>query len=166
MERIQKDLILKDLEKKIVLLVGPRQSGKTWLAKNIAEGFPNSVYLNYDQKLDRDIMNAQSWLDSTDLLILDELHKMEDWKNYLKGVYDTKPDSMRILVTGSARLDIFDKLGDSLAGRYFTHRLLPFSLAELKQLNASFELEKLISHGGFPEPYLATDTLEANRWRL
>ena len=123
MQRIQKTAILKDLDKKIVLLVGPRQAGKTWLAKDIAQDFSRSVYLNYDQVLDRKIIQDQSWLESTEILVLDELHKMPNWKNYLKGLYDTKPQSMRLLVTGSARLDIFDQLGDSLAGRYFRHRL-------------------------------------------
>ncbi|MFA5074527.1 MAG: ATP-binding protein [Candidatus Babeliales bacterium] len=166
MNRIQKSIILKDLEKKIVILVGPRQTGKTWLAKDIAKEFKNSVYLNYDQALDRETMNKQSWLPTTDLLILDELHKMDNWKNYLKGVYDTKPENMRILVTGSARLDIYNQLGDSLAGRYFRHRLLPFSLAELFQLNEQLDMEKLITRSGFPESYLATDQIEVDRWRL
>ena len=76
MERVQKRAILKDLEKKLVLLVGPRQSGKTWLSKDIARNFAKSVYLNYDQPQDRKIMVEQSWLDSTNLLILDELHKI------------------------------------------------------------------------------------------
>jgi Predicted ATPase (AAA+ superfamily) len=166
MKRIQKAAILKDLEKKIVLLVGPRQAGKTWLAKDIAKEFRNSVYLNYDQILDRDIMHAQSWLPTTDLLILDELHKMDGWKNYLKGVYDTKYPSMRILVTGSARLDVYDLVGDSLAGRYFRHRLLPLSLAELAQEGETLNIDRLIERGGFPEPYLAENDIEANRWRL
>lgn len=166
MERIQKQAILKDLRKKIVLIVGPRQAGKTWLAKDVALAFKNSVYLNYDQILDREIINAQSWLPTTDLLIIDELHKMENWKNYLKGVYDTKPPSMSILVTGSARLDIYDHLGDSLAGRYFRHRLLPLSLAELAQIAEPVDLERLITRSGFPEPYLAENDVEANRWRL
>lgn len=166
MKRVQKEAILKDLEKKIVLLVGPRQAGKTWLAKDIAKEFRNSVYLNYDQVLDRDIMHAQSWLPTTDLLILDELHKMKDWKNYLKGVYDTRPSAMRILVTGSARLDIYDQLGDSLAGRYFRHRLLPLSLAELAQEGQDLDIEKLIQRGGFPEPYLAENVIEVDRWRM
>jgi uncharacterized protein len=166
MKRVQKETILKDLEKKIVLLTGPRQAGKTWLAKSIAPKFKNSVYLNYDQVLDREIINAQSWLPTTDLLIFDELHKMDGWKNYLKGVYDTKPASMRILVTGSARLDIFNQIGDSLAGRYFRHRLFPYSLAELKQINKPTNIEKLIERSGFPEPYLAENATQANRWRL
>src|SRR3990170_2595817 len=166
MERMQKQMILKDLEKKIVLIVGPRQAGKTWLAKNVALSFKNSVYLNYDQILDREIIKAQSWLPTTDLLILDELHKMENWKNYLKGVYDTKPSAMRILVTGSARLDIYDQLGDSLAGRYYRHRLLPLSLAELVQVGQKADIDRLMERGGFPEPYLEENIIEANRWRL
>lgn len=166
MQRAQKQIILKDLDKKLVLLVGPRQCGKTWLAKDIAKEFQNSVYLNYDQPMDKKIILEQSWLDSTDCLILDELHKMEGWKNYLKGVYDTKPESMRILVTGSARLDVYDQLGDSLAGRYFRHRLLPLSLAELEQVSEKADMNKLMERGGFPEPYLAESTTEANRWRL
>lgn len=166
MKRIQKEWILRDLEKKIVLLVGPRQAGKTWLAKEVATHFRSSVYLNYDQILDRKIIEAQSWLPTTELLILDELHKMPDWKNYLKGVYDTKPATMRLLVTGSARLDVYDQLGDSLAGRYFRHRLLPLSLAELTQSGHPVDLERLLVRGGFPEPYLETDEIEASRWRL
>lgn len=166
MNRIQKKFILKDLEKKIVLIVGPRQAGKTWLAKDIAREFKNSVYLNFDQILDRKIITSQSWLPSTDLLILDELHKMQNWKNYLKGVFDTKPENMRILITGSARLDIYNQLGDPLAGHYFRHRLLPLSLAELTQLDEPVSLERLMVRSGFPEPYLAENDIEANRWRL
>jgi len=166
MQRIQKSAIRKDLEKKIVLLVGPRQAGKTWLAKDIAREFNHNVYLNYDQILDREIMLAQSWLPTVELLILDELHKMPDWKNYLKGVYDTKPETMQILVTASARLDIYDQLGDSLAGRYFRHRFLPLSLAECAQLGQPVDLERLITRSGFPEPYIDVDEVEANRWRL
>lgn len=166
MNRFQKDIILKDLEKKLVFLVGPRQVGKTWLAKDIALGFKNSLYLNYDKQSDREILQKEAWLDNTELLILDELHKMKDWKNYLKGVYDTKPRTMRILVTGSSRLDIFDHIGDSLAGRYFKHRLMPLSLSELNQCHAPADINKLLTFGGFPEPYLSDDPIEANRWRL
>lgn len=170
MHRGQTDLILKDLTKKIVLLVGPRQSGKTWLAKDIAKSFSNSVYLNYDQSQDQTIMHHQSWLSNTDLLILDELHKMPNWKNYLKGVFDTQDDRLQILVTGSARLDLYDQLGDSLAGRYFRHRLLPFSLAELtKHADTNddvLQVDRLLLRGGFPEPYLALDLIDADRWRL
>ena len=162
MERKQKKLILKDLNKKMVFLTGPRQIGKTWLAKDISKSISDSVYLNYDSLEDRKIIKKEAWLPKTRLLILDEIHKMPGWKNYLKGVYDTKPEHMMILVTGSARLETFRQSGDSLAGRYFTHRLLPLSPSE----TGSDDLEKFMKRGGFPEPFLAGDDAEADRWRM
>lgn len=165
MIRMQKHIILDDLDKKLVLLVGPRQSGKTWLAKDIAKSFKNSIYLNYDQEKDRRLIHEQLWGNNTELLILDELHKMPYWKNYLKGLFDTKPQSMRILVTGSARLDIYNKIGDSLAGRFFKHTLLPISLAECKRAGENVDIDRLIEYGGFPEPFFAEDAIQATRWR-
>ena len=155
-----------DLKKKIVFLVGPRQVGKSWLAKDIGKSYDKTVYLSYDHPEDRKIIEDTAWLESTQLLILDELHKMQGWKNYLKGVYDTKPETQNILVTGSARLDIFSQVGDSLAGRFYLHRLLPLSPAELIRANVPLDNEKLIERGGFPEPFLAHDETEAKRWRM
>ena len=166
MNRIQDSYIITDLSKKIVLLAGPRQVGKTFIAQLIAKNYKNALYLNFDNLEDRRTIQTLGWLENTDLLVLDELHKMPGWKNYLKGVYDTKPAHLRILVTGSARLDIFDKVGDSLAGRYFLHRLLPLSPSELRQLGKPIDMEALMTKGGFPEPYLAESLIEANRWRL
>lgn len=165
MHRIQKERIISDLKKKMVFLVGPRQVGKTHLAKEIANGFRYTEYLNWDHLPDRAIIKKQSWMPSIELLILDELHKMPKWKNYLKGLYDTKLPHLKILVTGSARLGVFKKAGDSLAGRYFAHHLLPLSPSELNQLHRTVELQKLMQRGGFPEPYLADSDIDADRWR-
>lgn len=165
MKRWQKDQIKKDLEKKMVFLVGPRQSGKTWLAKEIASEYKQSLYLNYDSLDDKKIIDDRNWQEGLDLIVFDELHKKSAWKNYIKGVFDTKNDKTKILVTGSARLDVFDTLGDSLAGRYFRHRLLPFSLAELQKNNSKYEMNHLLERGGFPEPFLSEDEIDAERWR-
>ena len=165
MERFQKAAILRDLEKKMVFIAGPRQAGKTWLAQDIATSYSQTVYLNYDLIQDRRTMNKMEWSHTTELLILDELHKMPMWKNYLKGLYDTKTKSLRILVTGSARLEIFRRVGDSLAGRYFLHHLLPFSPAELHKVGEVVDLNRFMVRGGFPEPYLALNDIEAKRWQ-
>lgn len=122
--------------------------------------------MNYDNFKDREIIKNQSWLDDTDLLVLDEIHKMKGWKIFVKGVFDTKPSTMKILVAGSARLEAFQASGDSLAGRFFKHRLLPFSPAELSLIGEPVDLSRLLNHGGFPEPFLADDPIESNRWRM
>jgi predicted AAA+ superfamily ATPase len=123
------------------------------------------VYLNYDNLEDRAIIASGSWLPDTELLVLDELHKMRQWKNYLKGIYDTKPDHLKILVTGSARLETFRSSGDSLVGRYFRHRLNPLSVAEISGADDK-TIDRLMQRGGFPEPYLADSEQEADRWRM
>ena len=73
---------------------------------------------------------------------------------------------MHILVTGSARLDVYNHLGDSLAGRYFRHRLLPLTAAELAKTRQPVSLDKLMQHSGFPEPYIASNDVDVARWRL
>jgi len=165
MERKQQALVKKDLSRKMVFLTGPRQVGKTSLALAIARDYPHAVYLNYDNFDHREVIHKAAWLPETDLLILDELHKMPDWRNFIKGIYDTRPAHQQILVTGSARLDTFRQGGDSLAGRFFRHRLNPLSVAEIEGADEK-TLQRLLERGGFPEPFLSDSVEDANRWRL
>jgi uncharacterized protein len=165
MRRAQTEYILRDLEKKMVLLVGPRQVGKTWLAKEVGKRFDRIIYLNYDNFADRKVMHDEGWSADTELLILDEIHKMPDWQTWLKGIYDTRREGLRILVTGSARMDILSHSGESLAGRYFRHRLLPFCPAEVKGTEFLQQFERLLRRGGFPEPFIIDSDTDAARWR-
>ena len=166
MERAQKPLIIRDLQKKMVFLAGPRQTGKTTLAKDIAKEFASSIYLNYDHAEDRRILKEEGWRPSVELLLFDEIHKMPNWKNYLKGIYDTKKAKQKILVTGSARLETFHQVGDSLAGRFFLHRLFPLSPVECDRSKVQYTLDRFLERGGFPEPFLAQSSVDAKRWRL
>lgn len=166
MKRLQEKDILSDLEEKMVFVTGPRQVGKTTIAKNIADHFKESEYLNYDSMGDKRIFHEQSWNRKSNLIVFDEIHKHDNWKNILKGVYDVEGLSQRRLVTGSARIDFLKKSGDSLAGRYFQHRLYPFSVAELRDKYPPKEsLENLLILGGFPEPLLSGSVRTAKRWR-
>ena len=164
--RLNKAWILKDLKKKMVFLTGPRQAGKTWLAQKIMTHYKNPLYLNYDSLKDRSMIEEQSWLESSDLIIFDEIHKMDRWKNYIKGIFDTRPLNQHILVTGSARLQSQRQSGDSLAGRYFLHTLLPFSFFEWKQVNQKGVFSRFFDTGGFPEPlFISKNCDEIQKWR-
>lgn len=163
MKRYLTKYIKKDLGKKIILLSGPRQSGKTTLAKMLNE---NHDYLNYDYVEHRLLLKEKSWDRNKNLLILDELHKMKNWKGFLKGIYDVEGLDPPIIVTGSARLDTIKKTGDSLAGRYFPFRLHPLDIKELKDsLKPDEALNRIKYLGGFPEPFLEDDLSFYKRWQ-
>jgi predicted AAA+ superfamily ATPase len=152
-----------DLEKKIVLLSGPRQVGKTTLSRGL---FANHQYLNFDATEDRKIIRNETWNRNTDLVVFDEIHKLAKWKSWIKGIYDTEGVRPRLLLTGSARLETFKKGGDSLAGRHHSFRLYPFTPAELLPgISAAESVDRLLRLGGFPEPFLSDSEDFAKRWR-
>ena len=152
-------------KKKLLLLSGPRQVGKTFLSQKLFP--PNDYfYLNFDDPEDRQILLDKSWPKNVKLLIFDELHKMDKWKTWLKAIYDKGPLKPLILVTGSARMETFSKGGDSLAGRHFHLRLHPFMWQEVRNLGKSAEpLEKLMKFGGFPEPFLEANPTHVKLWQ-
>jgi len=154
------DQVERDLARKMVFLSGPRQVGKTTLALDVAG--TRAGYLNWDVPEHREAILARE-LPASDLWVFDEIHKYRRWRNFLKGLYDARPEQ-RILVTGSARLDLYRYTGDSLQGRYHHLRLHPLSVAELGGGPEHFE--SLLSLGGFPEPFFTGSEVEARRWSL
>jgi predicted AAA+ superfamily ATPase len=163
MKREIEPFILRDLEKKVILLTGPRQCGKTTISKALYKNFD---YFNFDLSEHRVELKKKSWNRSSELIIFDELHKMKNWKSWLKGIYDTEGLRPRLLVTGSAKVDTFRKVGDSLAGRYFQFRLHPLCLKELRGTMPTREaFERLLNIGGFPEPFFENRESFYKRWR-
>ena len=167
MKRYCHDYIYEDLEKKMVFIGGPRQVGKTTLSKALCKKkFSKGEYFNWDYDENRRAIQKLQWQANSPLIIFDELHKFPRWKQWLKGLYDTKPDNQQFLVTGSARLDVYKRGGDSLLGRYHYWRLHPLSIDECPSHLAKHDgYERLLRLGGFPEPFLLGDEREAKRWR-
>jgi len=153
--------VKKDLHQKMVFIGGPRQVGKTTLAKHFLP--PSTLgYLNWDIPSDREAILKYELPDSP-IWIFDEIHKYTHWRNFLKGIYDQYAKKKEILVTGSARLDYYRRGGDSLQGRYHFLRLNPLSIAELKIKDLKNALQ-LLNLGGFPEPFFTNEIIEAKRW--
>jgi predicted AAA+ superfamily ATPase len=169
--------------RQMALVAGPRQVGKTTACRALADD-----YLNWDNADDRrELLRGPASLAvrlrldrlraKPSVVVFDELHKHAKWKTLLKGFFDTYGGRARILVTGSSRLDVFRRGGDSLMGRYLLYRMHPWSVAESirtglpeRELHAPAEIpdaewNALWEHGGFPEPFLRRDGRFSRRWR-
>ncbi len=169
--------------RQMALVSGPRQVGKTTACRDLG-----GTYLNWDNQDDRRILlkgpgalaehlELDRLRATPTLVVLDELHKDAKWKGLLKGFFDTYGDRAQILVTGSSRLDVFRRGGDSLMGRYLHYRMHPWTVAECMRVEIpaqeirppvaipSEDWEALLTHGGFPEPFLRRDLRFTRRWR-
>ena len=174
--------IRQDLAAKMVFVAGPRQVGKTTLARRILADWDTGLYLSWDNRNDRKEIRAAHWPGGEALVVLDELHKWRGWKGWLKGEFDKHRDRLRFLVTGSARLDLYRRGADSLQGRYHHYRLHPFTYREAlseaapptptpgEELSipaggAPDMVAALLEFGGFPEPFLAQSERTLRRWQ-
>jgi len=171
MNRYINNNIINDLNQKMVFVGGPRQVGKTTMAKGILnKTYPGAEaakrhYFNWDDDEDRTFLLGKKLPFNPGIVVLDEIHKYKKWRQLVKGVFDKRRDELQILVTGSARLDYYRKGGDSLQGRYHYYRLHPLSIKEIGS-NKSSDITALLTYGGFPEPFFAGSETESRRWSL
>jgi len=189
MQRSYDAILNEHLDKlsQMVFLAGPRQVGKTTVAKRLLEN-RQGLYLNWDVLTDRALIlsghqnimrkHAPPKLGQPlPITVLDEIHKFKDWKDYLKGFYDEYKAHTQIVVIGSSRLDIYSKGGDSLMGRYFPYTVHPFTISELLRLEkprAAINDPRQLSNklwqtlwgfGGFPDPFIQADRSFFNQWQ-
>jgi uncharacterized protein len=164
----------------MVFLGGPRQVGKTSLARRLMADEASAVYLTWDRAEDRRRIRNPEWPAASSLVVLDELHKFRGWKRWIKGEFDRHRELHRFLVTGRARMDAFRRGGDSLQGRYHHYRLHPFSYREAEGLPLNIiapggalefpararteVVDDLMRLGGFPEPWLSGSERTLRRW--
>ena len=183
--RIYGDLIERHVaeHRQMAFIAGARQVGKTTLCRKLGP-----VYFNWDNESHRDLVLAgpdavakQAGLEELNehppVIVFDEIHKYSRWKRFLKGFFDTYESRCRVLVTGSSRLDVYQRGGDSLMGRYFNYHLHPFSVGELaggwdlgaliqkpREISAE-DWQALLRFGGFPEPFCMRSNSFSTRWR-
>lgn len=158
--------VKRDLQRKMVFVGGPRQAGKTTLAKHLCQQVGSDLqsrYLSWDAAEDREKILRENFPAGPGFLILDEVHKYSRWRQVVKGLFDKRGDELQILVTGSARLDHYRRGGDSLQGRYHFYRLMPLSCAEVGNASTS-SVHDLLTYGGFPEPFLLQTEKDTRRW--
>ena len=186
------------VDKKMAFISGPRQAGKTTLARYLLHKKGQDLnYFNWDIESHRKLiiknperfwqLKPPSDLKQEQRVVLDEIHKYPRWKRFLKGLYDFTDKKAEILVTGSGRLDIYQRGGDSLFGRYFLYRLHPFTLGELLSSDrrtvrtpevfwkdvfsgghvqgAAEGLAAIDRFTGFPEPLFSASETKLRRWR-
>jgi predicted AAA+ superfamily ATPase len=154
-----------DLREKMVFLSGPRQVGKTTLALELigAKDARHPAYLSWDDVRARPRLRRGELPPGEPRVILDEIHKFARWRGLVKGLFDTREPGQSFIVTGSARLDVYRRGGDSLHGRYHPYRLHPLSIAEVG--DTPDHMEALLRFGGFPEPFFGGSETRWRRWQ-
>lgn len=190
MKRIYDTILIEhcSLYEQMAFLCGPRQVGKTTISQNIHSNQQHYRYLNWDNIDNRSTIldgatkilqhiPIEATLPEKPIIIFDEIHKYKHWKTFLKGFIDSYKGKLHILVTGSAKLNVYRRGGDSLMGRYFLYRAHPLSIGELIKLTVPTQeytlpqpvpadiFDNLYQYGGFPEPFVKQNHRFYTRWQ-
>jgi uncharacterized protein len=159
------------LQSPAVVLLGPRQVGKTTLARAIASGWPGgAVYLDLERPADRlRLEDADTYLRAQHgkLVIMDEIHRAPDVFEVLRGIIDDNRQAGQrtgqFLLLGSAALDLMRQSSETLAGRVAYLDISPFNIEETTQ--AGITSDALWLRGGFPDSLLAHNDAQSLNWR-
>ena len=175
-----------DRHRQMAFVTGPRQVGKTTTCRRAS-----GEYLDWDNADHRQVilngptatareLGLDRLREKPPVAVFDELHKFRRWKSFLKGFFDTYADQVRVLVTGSSRMDVYRRGGDSLMGRYLLYHIHPFTVAEatyqdlpdpkrilrMPRRIREADFKALWEHGGFPEPFVKRDRRFTRRWSV
>lgn len=188
MQRIYENIIHHHFDKnrQMIFMTGPRQVGKTSIARTLAQRSASSLYRTWDSIEDQaritqlsyaPVLEGLSLIAGTrPLLILEEMHRFKGWRPYLKGFYDSYEGQLNFLITNTFHQETCHGGGDSLIGRYFSYRIHPLTIGENPdrphsmfqepQVIAQKSLDHLLHFGGFPEPWSQGDDQFLRRWQL
>jgi hypothetical protein len=152
-----------------VVILGPRQSGKSTLAKAIISEIGTAVYLDLERPSDVSKLRdpeAFFGLNSDKLICLDEIQRVPELFPVLRSVMDENKQNGQFIILGSASPDLIKQSSETLAGRISYFELTPFVLKEVSEDHHLKTLRKLWLRGGFPRSYLASNEKESFEWRL
>ena len=170
-ERIVTTKIKKKLENMPgVVILGPRQCGKSTLAKAIISEIGCAVYLDLERPSDANKLRdpeAFFGINSDRLICLDEIQRVPELFHVLRSVIDENKRNGQFIILGSASPDLIRQSSETLAGRIAYFELTPFLLKEVCEEHHYLKtLRKLWLRGGFPRSYLASKEKESFEWRL
>lgn len=174
MQTYVKRIITTAIEQKLenmpgVVILGPRQCGKSTLAKAIISEIGGAVYLDLERPSDvSKLRDPEAFfsLNSDKLICLDEIQRVPELFSVLRSVMDENRKNGQFIILGSASPDLIRQSSETLAGRISYFELTPFVLKEVSEDHHLKTLRKLWLRGGFPRSYLASNEKESIEWRL
>jgi predicted AAA+ superfamily ATPase len=153
----------------VVAILGPRQCGKSTLAKVLLSSLEGYIYLDLERPSDMNkLRDAEAYfkMNKGKLICLDEIQRAPELFTIIRSAVDENNKNGQFIILGSASPDLLKQSSETLAGRISYLELTPFLIREVVQGNSIPELRKLWLRGGFPRSYLASGEQESYEWRL
>jgi len=167
-------LITTKIEQKLqqmpgVVILGPRQCGKSTLAKAIISTIKGAVYVDLERPSDvNKLQDPEAFftLNRDHLICLDEIQRVPELFPVLRSVMDENKRNGQFIILGSASPDLIQQSSETLAGRIASFELTPFLIKEVSDERNIQTLRRLWLRGGFPRSYLAANEHQSFEWRL